>query len=336
MNPLIKRLFNALKPIVGYKQYSEYHTPQLAHIQTQLGYSTYNMTFNLIYRAYSQNIPWDKRPSHEQIFQIAYDIVKNESLKPHFHYRHFTKPKKNGGVRELAEPDPILKDIQYEIIRRHLGVENRHPTSVGFVKGKSIADHVWAHAGAQWIITCDIADFFPNTKRWRVLDFWKDRFPEQEEFARFLTTLTTYKGGLPQGAPTSPTLSNEVNYRMDKVLHDRIESSGGVYTRYADDIVFSWQGNHPPPADFKQAVMGTLNDNGYELNPRKGWHEYQAKDEPEITGVILTKKGKVKVPSWIHDRINELEKDPDESAKLSGYKGFVNMIENRKSYRLTT
>src|SRR5262245_26315412 len=98
------------------------------------------------------------------------DVVAAGSLHPHFHYRHFLKPKKDGGRREIAEPDPRLKRIQREILARHLVSEAPHPAALAYQTGKSTADHVWAHAGAAVIVTADVRDFFPTTSARRVED----------------------------------------------------------------------------------------------------------------------------------------------------------------------
>ena len=70
---------------------------------------------------------------------------------------------------------------------------------------------------------------------------------------------------------------------------------------------------------------------GYQLHPEKGWRVYHRKDEPEITGVILSKHGDVRVPDEIHRTIAELERrsNPDDHDRLAGYRAYRNMIENR-------
>ncbi len=264
--------------------------------------------------------------------KIINHMLTHNRLHKRMTYRHFTKPKKDGTDRHLVEPNPLLRAIQLEILKSRLSEHQPHPAAMGFIKKKSIADHVWAHAGAEIIITADIQDFFPNTRTDRIEAWWYGVYGD-EEVARLMTLLTTYRGGLPQGASTSPMLSNLVNFEMDRQITKRVELSGGKYTRYGDDMVFSW--HHRPPSDFERAIWGILRDAGYELNPQKGWHVYHRRDEPEITGAVLGKNGKVTVPEWVNERIRDLQKlaKTDEYAqnRLLGYVGYKQMIEKHKA-----
>ncbi len=257
------------------------------------------------------------------------EMVTAGSLHPHFHYRHFTRPKKDGGQREIAEPDTRLKEIQHEILACYLQAEQPYAAAVAYRKKKSIAHHVWPHAGADLLITADIQDFFPSTCVGRIEDWWRERV--DAGLVRLLTLLTTYRGGLPQGAPTSPALSNLVNRDLDERLARRAGSAGAVYTRYCDDMVFSWRGGLLPPSDFEDGVRGVLHEFGYSLHPRKGWRVHHRRDEPEITGVILTRHGGVRLPDRLRQRMLLLERsdDPRDMERLAGYQGYEVMVEKR-------
>lgn len=259
-------------------------------------------------------------------YRQAYELVQRGRLKPNFHYRHFTQRKADGSKRHLSEPDPTLKAVQQRINRAFLRSASVHHCAVGYRRKLSVADHVWPHAGAQLIITADIQDFFPNTRAARVRDWWARQY-ESQQAIQLATLLTTYHGSLPQGAPTSPALSNILNYELDQRLSRRTERSGGVYTRYVDDMVFSWRTRHRPPADFQQAVKATLHEFGYALHPSKGWQIYRADDEPEITGVILRQSGRVTVTDDMRQIIAELERTNPHGQRLAGYRGFQDMVE---------
>lgn len=262
----------------------------------------------------------------ESVFQ---DVAATGSLHPYFHYRHFTKPKKDGGQREIVEPDTKLKRIQREIISRYFEAEQPHSATVAYRKKKSIAHHVWPHAGAELLITADVEDFFPATYAGRVEEWWRERV--DAALARLLTLLTTYRDGLPQGAPTSPGLSNLVNWDMDERLARRTDASGGRFTRYCDDMVFSWPRGLGPPSDFENGVRATLHEFGYALSPKKGWRTYHRWDEPEITGVILTHRGHVRLPDHLRRRMRILvqSNDPRDAYRLAGYLGYRAMIHKR-------
>ena len=265
---------------------------------------------------------------------MAYRLMNPGPLPPHFRYRHFTIPKKNGTVREIVEPGPELKRIQRKILRVYLNKRKAHPAALGFRRKTSVADHAWAHAGAGIIITADIQDFFPSTSRQRVKAWWHSQGYSTLE-VRLLTSLTTYLGSLPQGAPTSPSLSNLVNVELDAAIERRVRASGGVYTRYADDMVFSWPVGYRPPADFENAVRGLLRAEGYSLHPDKGWHVWRRQDEPEVTGLTLTRRGQVDIPDSMLRIMKLLAKsaEPDDKAQLAGYRGYAAMVENAQ-YRV--
>jgi hypothetical protein len=263
------------------------------------------------------------------------DLVASGSLHPHFRYRHFTKPKKDGGTRDIFEPDVQLKRIQCAIIARYFTDEQPHPASLAYRKKKSIADHVWPHTGAEWLLIADIEDFFPATHAGRVEAWWRERV--DDGLARLLTLLTTYRCGLPQGAPTSPALSNFLNRELDERLVFRANLAGACYTRYCDDMVFSWRQGTEPPSDFGNAVRAVLHEFGYVPHPKKGWRLQHRREEPEITGVILTRHGRVRMPDRVRRAMRALRHgdSPQDVERLAGYLGYEAMVcrPGRRKYR---
>lgn len=266
-----------------------------------------------------------------------WDDLLHGRLPPRYRYRHFTIPKKDGTRRKLAEPGVDLKAMQYNVIEHFLKFLKPHPAAVGYRKGMSIADHAWAHAGAKTIVTADIEDFFPSTRRYRVRQFWRayqfkeSRYrsrPLNDDEVQLLTNVTTYLGALPQGAPTSPMLSNLVNKELDTRLHNLVKQSGGCYTRYADDLVFSWRTRARPPSDFEQMVRRILREYGYRLHPRKGWGVWSRADEPEVTGVVLTRRGGVDIPRPMRRLMDELARSDDDAdtLRLCGYEAYRRMV----------
>jgi RNA-directed DNA polymerase len=253
--------------------------------------------------------------------------LERGKLPPRYRYRHFSVPKADGTLRHLAEPGVDLKAMQHRIIENILRRDKPHRTAMGYRRGMSIADHAWAHAGAQTIITADIADFFPSTSRYRVRQFWAGhQYGFDPVTITLLTNLTTYRGSLPQGAPTSPVLSNLVNRDLDARLAKLAAETGGRYTRYADDMAFSWQMRGRPPADFEAHVRRVLREAGYRLHPRKGWQVWSRGDEPEITGVVLKRDGRVDVPPAMLATMRELARQDPTHPQLAGYEGYRQMV----------
>lgn len=133
----------------------------------------------------------------------------------------------------------------------------------------------------------DIVDFFTSTKSER-LDAYFRRIGWNREAAALLVKHTTHDGGLPQGAPTSPRLSNLVNYLLDSRLDHLAADRKGEYTRYADDITFSF------PKDYPRKVRGViqkarriLKAHGYEMHRRKKLHIRRQHQRQIVTGLVV-------------------------------------------------
>ncbi len=295
---------------------------KLRQLEQQRQYASYYRLSQLIgWQALSPFYGGEMRLISDQLLRV----LERGELAPDFHYRHFTRPKEDGSPRKLAEPDPTLKRFQHNIRKFMLKRAAAHPAALGFRRRRSTADHAWQHAGAHTIVTADITDFFPSTKAWRVEAWWQTQFPDQEDAARLYTLLTTYQGALPQGAPTSPDLSNMVNLDMDTALESRAKISGGRYSRYCDDLAFSWSGRDDMPSDFEAGIRSSMGEYGYHLHD---WQVWQGSDEPELTGIILKRRGGVALPETVRQTIRQLERshDPGDAARLAGYRSYENMV----------
>lgn len=251
---------------------------------------------------------------------------------PSFRYRHFSVPKRDGSQRELVEPGPRLKSVQ-RAINALLHEIPVHPAAMGFRRGVSIVDHARVHAGAALIITADIQEFFPSTDRWRIEALWQQQGYSEPE-VELLTRLTTYRGALPQGAPSSPALSNVVNYELDAALARLTRHTGGTFTRYADDLTFSWPDGYAPPAQFERTVRTRLHEFGYILHARKGWNVWRRADEPEMTGLVLKKQGLVAMPDSLHKIMQALARSScaTDQKRLEGYRSYQTMIEGTNNH----
>src|SRR5262249_31741579 len=126
-------------------------------------------------------------------------------------YREFTIPKRGDGLRRIRAPEPPLKQIQRRILRRLLGRLRCHPAAMGFERGRSIVTNALPHRGNAVVLRMDLNEFFESTTAERVQTYFAE-IGWDEEASRLLTDLCTNNGALPQGAPTSPKLSNLVNY----------------------------------------------------------------------------------------------------------------------------
>jgi len=276
----------------------------------------------------------------EQAFRLArlLDIPLPElasvRLGPRYHYRPFAILKSDGRERRILAPSPALKTLQRRLLRNYLAKLPVHPAALGFRPGASIVTNAQRHAGQTWIATLDLADFFESTTADRVRSFFVKEGWRGEALA-VLMRLCVYRGGLPQGAPTSPCLSNLVNSELDRQLSELAQRTGGRYTRYGDDLTFSWKADRVPDG-FAGMVYDRLHEASYKVQPRKGWQVRRAADSPQITGVVLRPGGRLDIPAEIRRRVWALRwrwwwtRDPQIAAQLQGYKGFLRMVTGKE------
>jgi hypothetical protein len=265
------------------------------------------------------------------------------SLGPRFHYWPFTITKPDGRERRLLAPSPALKRLQRALLVNYLVKLPVHPCATAFYPGASTVFNARPHAHSGLIATVDLRDFFESTTAARV---WKC-FVEQgwrDEALQALMRLCVFRNGLPQGAPTSPCLSNLVNIRLDARLQLLARRAGAIYTRYGDDLTFSWPlGRDCMPGGFTGAVEDALGSAGYEIQPRKGWRVSPIRDHPVVTGLVLAGAGRLRVTLALRLRMCLLRwrswwpAGEVASAQLRGYQGYVHMVNRTYStskYRL--
>lgn len=158
------------------------------------------------------------------------------------HYREQRIKKKTGGYRELQIPDEQTKRVQRAILRDIDAVLTFLPCVMGYRRGTSILDNARAHLGNDYLIRYDLADFFDHITKARVKAVLKSKNFSQR-FIRVVIKWCIYKNKLPQGAPSSPILSNAVCMSLDSRMMTLTKKIRAVYTRYADDIVISGEAN---------------------------------------------------------------------------------------------
>ena len=140
------------------------------------------------------------------------------------------------------------------------------------------------------MIRLDIIDFFPSTDANRI-DAYFRRIGWNAEAAALLTKLTTYESGLPQGAPTSPRLSNVVNYRLDVLLTKAAARRKGMYTRYADDLTFSFPKDRPKHMrGIVQKTRRVLKLFGYKLHTDRKLRILRSHQRQQVTGLVVNEK----------------------------------------------
>lgn len=206
-----------------------------------------------------------------------------EQVEPR--YREFFVAKRTGGQRRILAPEPQLKQLQRLILYRLLARLKVHAAATGFEPGRSIVHNAQAHCGRQIVLRWDVKDFFAATSSRRVYRHFR-RIGWNRAAANLLVRLCTQDGGLPQGAPTSPRLSNLVNYRLDARLSARVARMGGVYTRYADDITVSFAEDQSV-RHVDRCVREVVESEGYRLHRHKKSSIRRRHQCQLVTGLVV-------------------------------------------------
>jgi len=188
------------------------------------------------------------------------------SKEPERHYHQRTIAKRTGGERRLLVPDGLLKRVQRQILQRHLA---RQPISIyatAYHKGAFIRDNAAVHVGQPMLLKLDVRDFFSSILFSDVLSACFPSTRYVSAVGVLLTSLCCYQGYLPQGAPTSPAISNLVLRGFDDWLGRWCAAQEIRYTRYSDDMTFSGDFD---AALLRRRVAGALQARGFTLHQQK-------------------------------------------------------------------
>ncbi|UCD73971.1 MAG: RNA-directed DNA polymerase [Phycisphaerales bacterium] len=220
--------------------------------------------------------------------RLGVDLDTLISFQPR--YTEFNIPKRGGGQRRILAPERPLKSFQRVILRRVLALLVSHPAANGFERGKSIITNARLHIGKPVVVRMDIRDFFTSTTDKRAEHFFR-RIGWDKPAAKLLTKLCTYEGGLPQGAPTSPRLANLVNYRLDTRLDRLAAKAGAMYSRYADDLTFSFDRDEPGRIrSFIRLVRRIVSDEGYHVHKRRKMSVRRRHQQQCVTGLVVNER----------------------------------------------
>ncbi|WP_342045934.1 retron St85 family RNA-directed DNA polymerase [Bacillus sp. OTU530] len=235
---------------------------------------------------YSQGLPiiYDqKHLSYLVGYSIEYLLKVSNSQKSF--YRYFKIPKKNGDFRSIAEPLPNLKSIQRWILEEILYSCKTSEFAKAYKKNVSLKENARFHRRQKKVLTIDIKDFFGTIKDLEIYAFFSS-LGYSRDVSAMLTNLCTLKGTLPQGAATSPALSNLVMRDIDKRIAAFSRENRIRYTRYADDLTFSGDFQEGKVIKFVDSV---LKSKGFAINHEKTRvrlpHQRQ-----EVTGIIVNEK----------------------------------------------
>jgi retron-type reverse transcriptase len=270
------------------------------------------------------------------------------------HYVHFTVPKKSGGQRVLSAPHRTMALAQRWIFEQIVSRLPAEPAAHGFLPGRSILTNARPHAGHAVVVNLDLEGFFPSIGFPRVRKVF-ERVGYSPAVATILGLLCTecprktviFEGttyhvatgprGLPQGACTSPGLSNQVARRLDRRLGGLAANLGLTYTRYADDLTFSGSGDLEGRVGYLMArVRHIAQDEGFTVNESKT-RVLRRSTAQMVTGLVVNDRPGVRraevrrLRAILHRaRTEGLERQnranrPDFGAWLRGKIAFVRM-----------
>jgi hypothetical protein len=238
------------------------------------------------------------------------------------HYRRFTIPKRDGSSRAIWAPLPKLKEAQRWILRNIVERLLVHGAVHGFLPGRSTLTNAAAHPDPGIVLKVDIKDFFPTVTLPRVKGVFR-RAGYREAVATLLALLCTespreivgHDGRtyyvalgprcLPQGAPTSPALTNALGLRLDRRLSGLARKLGWRYTRYADDLTFSLPAERQGPPQLG-TLLGTVRqiveDEGFTIHPDKT-AVLRRGGRQRITGLVVNGAQPPRVPRDFRRRL---------------------------------
>lgn len=271
----------------------------------------------------AKNMLYGEKSKPVQLKHLTY--YANPKLSQ-IRYRTFSVKKKSGGERIINAPVKGLKAILCPLNFVFQCLYKPHISATGFVVGKSIVDNGKKHIGQNYILNIDLKDFFHSFDLYRVKfgllrELWEmnnigeykknfeDDFNEKEKIAFLIACLCTHpieidgkiKNVLPQGSPTSPTLTNILCKSLDRRLQGLANRFGATYTRYADDITFSSPHNiykrEENPIlnekgaydDFMSELERIIKEEKLTINPKKTRLQKRAYRQ-EVTGLKVNEK----------------------------------------------
>jgi RNA-directed DNA polymerase len=226
------------------------------------------------------------------------------------HYVRFQVPKKGGGMRELAAPHQNLATAQQWVLMHILEKMPAHDAAHGFVPGRGTMSNAVPHVGRASVVNLDLKDFFPSITYPRVKGIFQDlgfspavatilallctECPRRKlEYAGKTFFVATGPRGLPQGACTSPALSNLLARRMDSRFAGLAKKLGFAYTRYADDLTFSCDGEAAAKTGYLLArVRHIVDDENLVVNEKKTRVQRPGRRQT-VTGIVVNKRPNV-------------------------------------------
>lgn len=302
---------------------------------------------NYIEKKFTSNKSYTKIISSRDLNYLAQSKDKR--------YSEFFIKKKSGFERNINAPDEYLKRVQQllNILLQIVFQDKVHNCTNGFLFDRNIVRNALPHVDKRYVLNMDIKDFFPSVNFRRikkVLEFEPFNLVDTREFIGFIiTNISVYNGILPQGAPTSPIISNIVTQKLDRRISKYCDSLKVKYTRYADDLSFS-SNKSILTFEFQNKIISIIKEEGFTVNADKTRLNTN-RQRQEVTGIIVNKKLNInrtylkKVRTILHNweirgdlytqqifekHYSHKEKgSPDFRKVVSGYIHFIGLVRGK-------
>jgi len=249
-------------------------------------------------------------------------------------YSSFKLPKKRGGFRKIDAPSKKMKIVQRWILDNMLYKLDAGKYAHGFVPNRSIATNASVHVGQELVLGIDIKDFFPSITLKRVVGLFQS-IGYNEEVSHGMGELCTFNWRLPQGAPTSPMISNLIAWHIDIKLSKFCNKRNLCYSRYADDITISGGTELPR---YKTLIFRKIKEEGFSINDEKTRLHGRGSSQ-RVTGLVvndtitLGREKKKRLRAIVHNIAKNgpiaenRDNDPFFRERVFGHIGFAKMVE---------
>lgn len=267
------------------------------------------------------------------------------------HYIRFQIPKKSGGMREISTPHADLARAQSWILQNILEYVPVSGVAHGFVRERGTLTNARSHTGKDVVLNADLKDFFPSITFPRVRGIFQ-QLGYSPAVATVLALLCTecprrtvmYEGqtyhvanglrALPQGACTSPALSNLCARKLDLRFAALAAKHGWTYTRYADDLTFSSRGE---PAKATALILSRLHhivkDEHFEVNTAKTRIQ-RRNAQQSVTGIVVNDRCNVdrKTRRRLRAILHQAEKTGLPAQNRIGHDNFAGWVNGMLGY----
>lgn len=269
-------------------------------------------------------------------------VIPEEFWDTDISYKQIEVPKRSGGYRLLSIPSDSLKTLQKTLA---VAFEDElaprvHKAANAYMKGRNTVTNAVPHLGCKVLVKLDIKDFFPTVSKEMIKPTIASLAYYEPGLIARLVDLCISENGLPQGAPTSPLLSNLVLREFDIAAYRLANLMNAKYTRYADDLTFSLQTDDPVKArKIVVAVRDLLAKRGFQLNEKpnklKILRGHQAQ---QVCGITLnsgkptiSKKQRRKLRAAKH----AVQKGEAPDLGLNQIKGWESYIDHVHHYKIS-